>query len=305
MTSLMVGFNDAYKEWRNRARKYRPLSIVRTAIHCLNEPVSSKLEGLERAPWQMLLLVKWVLQDRMMSDQTGRDITQSQFDELRQKLWEFPERVNLGTRETLPGELFFRQLINSQIGFQRHYSAGLVREGALLAQISQEQPLRRLFETKIGLSVFDFLDLSFSIYAAIVDGKAQLDIGWFEPLQNAYGSIAINSFLSCVSRTYPQLQMFCRDLPNSKEKMASEFYEFPVFVRYPFLRIENTLHCWHPAVFFKGLEGLVHSIMCEEGEAYTNSFSKLFEEHVIKEAKRVKAIFYDEATDQPYDLVPT
>ncbi|TXT21546.1 MAG: hypothetical protein FD134_2673 [Gallionellaceae bacterium] len=296
--AILVGkidFYDAYKEWRNRARKYRPQTVVRIAMQFLGEPTASKFEDLQRAPWQVLLLVKWICQDKLANDLSGEDIPQAAFNDLRQKLWELPERVNLGIRDTLPGQLFFRQLIHPQIGFQRHLSRGFVREAALLAQQSEKHPLRSLFEAKVGISVLDFLDISTATYAAILDGKRKLDIGWFFPLRNVYGDSAIDAFISCISRTYPQAVEFCRALPRADTKVASEFYEFPVFSRYPFLRTGNMLECWHPAVFYRGIEGLVHSILSEEGKNYIDCFSKLFEVHVVTEAQKLGVPFLDEA----------
>ena len=130
---IKIGFYDAYKEWRNRARKYQPQSVINTAMRYLCKPTSNKLEDIQRAPWQVLLLVKWVCQDKSASDSSGEEITIAAFDDLRQRLWSLPERVNLGARDTLPGKLFFRQLLHPQIGFQRRLSPGFVREAALLA----------------------------------------------------------------------------------------------------------------------------------------------------------------------------
>lgn len=291
---IKVGFNDAYKEWRNQARKYRPSSVVRTAIQYLCEPTANRLDDIGRAPWQVLLLVKWICQDKSANDRTGEDITPAAFDDLRQRLWKLPERINLGTRDTLPGQLFFRQLLHAQIGFQRHHSSGFVREAALLAQHPVNHPLRSMFELKSGISVLDFLDIAFMTYAGILDGKRQFDIGWFEPLRNTYGSSVIDSFISGISRTYPQLVTFFRALPDSDRKVASELYEFPPISRYPLLRTGNMLVCWHPAVFYRGMEGYIHSVLSEEGKNYIDRFSKLFEDHVVMEAQKLGVPFLGE-----------
>ncbi len=103
MLSAKVGFNDAYKEWRNRARKYRCESVVNTAMRFLHEPTTNRLQDIQRAPWHVMLLVKWVCQDKSANLRTGEPITPSEFDDLRQRLWSFPEHVDLSIRDTLPG----------------------------------------------------------------------------------------------------------------------------------------------------------------------------------------------------------
>lgn len=289
----MVNFYEAYKELRNRMRKYSRQSVVRVALQRLCHPTQNNLEDLRIAPWQVLLLVKWICQDKLASD-TGENITLVAFDELRQRLWKFPVSVNSSTRDTRPGNLFFRQLTRPQIGFQQDASLSFTRESALLVQQPASHQLCNLFKDKVGLSILDFLDIAFATYVAIVDGKQKLDISWFVPLQNAYGVSTINAFISCVSRTYPELVAFCRALPGADKKVASELYEFPVVSRYPFLRTGNTLECWHPAIFYRGIEGFVHSVLSEAGQTYINYFSELFEEHVVVEARRMGVPFFDE-----------
>ncbi len=252
-----------------------------------------------------MLLVKWVCQDEFSDRNTDEHITYDAFHDLRQKLWEFPNKISVGTRDTLPGQLFFRRLINPQIGFQRPSSPGFVREAALLAQQQPDHPLRRLFEKKVGVGILDFLDLTFATYAAILDGKRQFDFRWFEPLQTLYSESTIRMFVSSISRTFPELVTFCRTLPDSKFKVASEFYEFPVVSRYPFLRTGDSIECWHPAVFYRGMENFVHSVLSEEGQDYMDRFSKLFEQHVIEEARKLGAPFLDEKTLRKFVIAGT
>lgn len=119
-------FYSLYKEVRNGARRYNPESIVRMAMRELYEPVPNKLEDLRRAPWQILLLVKWICQDDAQ-DPRAPDITFDAFYTLRQAIWSMPERLVSGIGDTLPGYLFFRQLLHAQAAMQRRFSTGFVR----------------------------------------------------------------------------------------------------------------------------------------------------------------------------------
>jgi hypothetical protein len=215
-------------------------------------------------------------------------------DVLRQQLWDFPERADLRTRSALPFYLFVRQILHPQIGFQRHISQGFVREAALLAAQDPGNVLRRLFEQKTGIGVSDFLDLALATYVAILNGGRRFNLAWFAPLVSTYSSHVIDAFVRMVSRTFDELLLFFRNLPDAKQKVASELFEFPVVSRYPFLRTANLLECWHPQVFYRGIEGLVHTILSEEGQVYMDRFGKIFEKHVTGEAKRVSAPFLDE-----------
>ena len=290
----MPNFADMYKSWRNRARKFNAESIIRMAMSSLQKPAPSRLEDIQSAPWQTMLIVKWVCQDRMMDHGSRVPITVKDLDDLRQQLWSFPELLGSILRDTLPGQLFFRQILNPQIGFQREFSLGCLREAAMLSTQPSNNPLRQLFEQKAGITLDDFLDLSFATYTAIAEGKRRFDLSWFDPLRRTYSTTSIEAYIRCISRTIPELRDFCRDLPNADEKSHSELFEFPAFTRCPFLRTDNTLECWHPAVFYRGVEGFVHSILSEAGAEYIERFSRLFERHVVGEARKMGASFLTE-----------
>jgi hypothetical protein len=95
----MMDFFSVYKELRNRMRKFQPRSIARMSMNALWQPVNSKLEELQTQPWQMLLLIKWALQDPMASDYTGREISPTEFDDLRKRLYAFPKRISLAPEQ--------------------------------------------------------------------------------------------------------------------------------------------------------------------------------------------------------------
>ena len=122
---LPVSFTDAYKNWRNRARKFSLESIVSGAIEVLCEPSSDPVAELGKAPWLTLLMVKWACRDRHSGRAHMPAISRAQLNDLRQRLWDFPERLDTGSAGTMPPELFMRQLVRPQLGFQRCFRRGL------------------------------------------------------------------------------------------------------------------------------------------------------------------------------------
>ena len=127
-----------------------------------------------------------------------------------------------------------------------------------------------------------------------MDGKRVLGDSYLNSLQGAYAPEIISSFQGSIARTFPELVEFCRSLPDANRKVASEYFEFPILTRYPFLRSGNFMICWHPMVFYRGLENFVHSVLSEEGQEYMRRFSRLFERHVVAEARKVPARFIEE-----------
>lgn len=112
MSIVSPAFDEIYKAWRNRARRFDPQSIVLTSLAFLKRQPPTKLADLERYPWQVLLMVKWVCQDPEMDRSLAPAITPQDFDDLRQRLWDFPEQLGSRIRDTLPGKLFFREALN-------------------------------------------------------------------------------------------------------------------------------------------------------------------------------------------------
>ena len=207
-------FNALYKEFRNRLRKFRPSSIVDVALQTLREPAADKIAALQRAPWQIMLIVKWALQDRMCSDLTGRQITRQEFDDLRQRLWNFPDRMNNAIDGGL--RLNLRRIFRPQVPFQREESKSFVREAALLETTERHHPLRRLFEETTGLTPQQFIDLSLATYTSILThNQHAIPLTWYSPLLPRIPAATIDAYIKLVSRTYDELQAYCRSLPEN------------------------------------------------------------------------------------------
>ncbi|MDE0444888.1 MAG: hypothetical protein OXL38_22625 [Gammaproteobacteria bacterium] len=187
-----------------------------------------------------------------------------------------------------------RRLSRPQLGFQRGPSPSFVREAALLARQPDDDPLRVLFKDRTGLDVEEFIDFALVTFGAVAGGSRQIPDGWFSTLGTGRAGEGASSFRSAVGRTLPELVVFCRSLASPKRKVASEHFEFPVLTRYPFLRRGDTLVSWHPAVVYRGLENYVHAVLSEEGQRYTDRLGRLFERHVVTEARKVPARFFDE-----------
>jgi hypothetical protein len=289
-----LDYYSAYKGIRNRLRKFKPSSVLSRALEVLWQPADSKLDELQRAPWNVMLLVKWALLDKHASDHLGQDMPMKAFDSIRQELWSFPDRVDMVRKGAMPICLFMRRMLFQQVEFQRPITPGFVRQPALLASLPTEHPLRVLFRTKAGLEPLDFLDLGLATHGVILDGRAQMTRGWFEPLLSAYGPKKINAILRCVSADYSELMAYMRGLPDADKRQASEYFHFTPLKRLPFLRTQGAYQCWHPMVFLRGMEEFTHLLMSEAGAEYMQRFSKVFERHIIAEIGKTCGHFYDE-----------
>jgi len=289
-----VDYFTAYKEIRNRLRKYKPTSVLSRALEVLWQPAPDRMTELERAPWQVLLLVKWALLDKEASDVHGHEMPMHVFDDIRQQLWSLPDRVDMVRKGAMPIRLFMRRMTYQQVEFQRAITPGFVRQPAILAMLPKDNSLRSLFRSKAGLDVLDFLDLGLAAHGPILDKQAQLARAWFDPLRSAYGEDVIDAFLSCISVDYQGTTQFVRGLPDAADRKASEYFQFTPLKRFPFLLTRGIHQCWHPMVFLRGMEEFAHLLMSEAGSQYVERFSKLFERHVVSEISRAGHHHYNE-----------
>lgn len=297
MNAEIASFNDAYKTWRNRARRYSRDSIIRLSIDSLQVRAFDEIqEVVLRAPWTTLLIVKWICQDTHFDRNVGAELTVDAFNDLRDRLWILSDSLHGGPRDTLPFTLFMRQTGNPQLPFQRPLTIGFIREAAILDQLEMTHPLREMFKRRSGLDVRDFMDLVIAMDAGTKDRRLNFDERWLTPLECQYSPETVSSFIHAISRSPNELISFCRGLPgfDRRKKFMSEYFEFTPIRRYPFLRWDNLLRCWHPQVFARGIEGFVHSVLSEEGAAYIELFSEVFEKHVVAETRRISAQFFNE-----------
>ena len=142
----------AYKEIRNRLRKYKPTSVLSRALEVLWQPAPDRMEELKRAPWQVLLLVKWALLDKEASDLHGQEMPMQVFDGIRQQLWSLPDRVDMLSKGAMPVRLFMRRMFFQQVEFQRRITPSFVRQPAILADLPADHSLLSLFRSKTGLA---------------------------------------------------------------------------------------------------------------------------------------------------------
>lgn len=291
-------FNEFYLEWRNSTRRYTRRSLLGAALNVLDQSNKAGIEGLGYLPWLSLLAIKWICQDRMLYDNVGLAITLDGYRNLVDRIWQaiddgFAQESPGGPRPERPLGLQMRQLLRPQIGFQKGVWKGFVRESALIDQLEANHGLRKLFVAKTGLEPSAIQDLLFSTYGAVLRAP-NINLLWYGPLYPMYPRATIEQFFSLIARDLDGLSSFCRSLPGATNKRWVETFEFPSLVRYPLLRAGDNFRCLHPMLYYRAMEGLVHTVLSEEGQDYMDRFSKLFEKHVLQEARTISGEFFSE-----------
>jgi hypothetical protein len=294
-----MSFEDAYRGWRNRARRFSRQSIIEKVFASLGD-ADGTVEGLRNAPWNLLLILKWVCQDRMMASRTP--ISDAEFRQLRQDLWSFPERIGFRI-EGASAFLLLRQIIAAQLRFQLPISPGFVRDAAILSRLDPNSILRRHFVSQTGIQPDEFIDFSYALFTAFgTDERRTVSAGYFSPIAQTYGHDSFNRFMNRISADSQGLLDFFMALPDRNRKVQSEYYEFPAVRALPIFRSGQDIHCWHPSVMFRGLEGFVHEVLSRD-EGVFQRFTTEFEKYVVEQTRLIPGCsFYSE--DQLKGFLP-
>lgn len=283
---------ETYRYVLNRLRRYNGASIVALALRLLWNPPTGPTEELRAAPWLTLLLVKWAIKDNLVNLRDRPPMPPAEFDRLRQVLWELQGRSHA---EQLNVELMIRNLIHVQLEFQRKESWGFLRWPALYSRLNSGSTNRRQFREVMGMEPEAFLDMTYGLYGGVVAGKVPPGEDYLSPFRPTYGE--------SVDQMY---NLFVRDLHALREELQSdeaqrirgkqELFEFPYLRRFPFLRLQDgRVHCWHSLVFARGMEDAVHLRLSKLGAAYTNEFSRVFEQYVTELAADSGQTLLDES----------
>lgn len=274
-------YNDNFKAIFIKLRMYSATSVVEVALRRLSLPFASLVDELKSFPWLTLLLVKWALRDGNINIRVGRRISEQEFEHLLQLTWDLHD-AGYGARPISNVFLMMRGLIPAQLEFQRPGTWGFLRWPALLARQPQGHRARRLFTEEFGVEPADFADLGLALHGAFLDQPLSVRREWFSPLRGAYGS-AIDRFLDSVSRDLLALRAELQSDQALKNRGRHELVEFPYLKRFPIVRLrDGSLKCWHPTVFVRGMEEIVHLRLGAHGANYSEQFSKLFEQYVVE-----------------------
>jgi hypothetical protein len=268
-----------YERVLAETRRYSVESIIDAAQELLWAQYSDDIDELQGAPWHVLLLVKWALQEKGTL-RIGRRITAAQFNNLRAGVQQL---VGEDYQFKPPPMFLMLRAHFPQFDFQRPEGWSFLRWPALVAREKATNPTRRQFVRVFGLEPEQFIDLTYVLMASVLSHKRRILLKEFEPLRKSYGA-AVNDYLDLVAPDLSSLRSALRkDLATRKPLLRHELYEFPFLKRYPFFRSRSReISPWHVKVAARGLEEFVHWRLAKLSNEYTEPFSRLFERYVTE-----------------------
>lgn len=294
--AVPANYTEAVKKLRRKLKPYSADAIIDACIDVLDSWRGKGLDEIKSAPWLTLLIVKLVLEDVSINLHGAKPCPAALIEEIRNDLW------NTASTRELAGSpgiyLLVRSLVHTQILFQRAESFGFMRWPALISRLPPDHVLRDQFEAKFGCDPDTFIGIVFAAYTAVMQGQTFIESNYWEQLKPLYGC-AIDRFLDCFAKDASDLRAILRDemhrriyveidgkqalRPDAATRPESERVESPWLLRFPFLKHPSgRLAVWHRLVFARGMEEGVHNVMSNLGQAYTDPFSKIFENYVVE-----------------------
>jgi len=298
-------YYSEYKRIRNKFRKYNSLSVLRKCIEYLHHPTKDKMEDLQKHPWFVMLLIKWVLIDerfdinkkKQIDTKTTNDLIQSVFD--------------LSTVARLPNDfdhhtLFMRGMAYQQFMYQEGFSfSNFARQQLLFSDLPSNNYIQKTFTGLVGLDVKKFLELSLALLTRYIStNEKKISHKWFSTLGHEYSKDEVIKCLNALSLPILSIRKKLRDNDNGK-RMSEEFYEQSPFVRFPLIRNRNDCICIHHNILFRCLEHFVYDLLREvDSQSFMLKYGKSFEQYVGRVINHTGSFYISEDNIKKCSRIP-
>lgn len=294
-------FFSAYKQLRNQFRKFYPDTIIEAALDYL-KPAANSSDELQKQPWLVFLLIKWVLLDEQFNHRNKQNISKHEFSTLLEKMH------GLGSKAVarMPNEyshyrLWLRNVSYQQFFYQSAFNGpAFARQSLLFDKLPSNHSFRTEFLKATGVPLSDFFELSAILLARFMtDTNSSIDISWFSPITHRHNADVIQKFLDILSCDLPSLRKHLLEGNNSKIRKPSELFEETSFVKFPLLKACGQYHLWHPMIFNRGLEYFVYdTIRSSNPSGFMNKFGDLFESYVHRSIESLRLPYLVESQIQ-------
>jgi hypothetical protein len=272
------------------------MQIIKACFDYLYSPTKSELDQLQKQPWLVLLLIKWVLVDEQYATSGKRDLDAKKFMKILQLMHD------LGSKTRMPSEyahyaLFFRNISYQQFLYQHTFRiACLARQSLLFGSVEDSHLFKREFVNLTGMSIERFLELALILLCRFIDGKGHtISSQWFQTVRSYYTANEIAALLRALSINLSDLRQTLLNLERAG-RMSSEFYEQTPFLSFPLLNVNDQYLCVYPNVLFRALEHFIYDVLrLWDSSKFMAKFGEAFERYVEKGLHYAKVPYAKEA----------
>jgi len=261
MNSINLGFSEEqyyswYKRIRNKFRKYNSIDVLNACIDYLYKPEKDRIDKLQKLPWLVILLIKWVIIDNNFSVKNKKPLDEKAFYELLQLM------RDTGGKARLPSQfehttLFMRCMAYQQLMYQHEFSLSyLARQMVFFGRLPENHYICSNFKSETGLTISIFLELVLVILTRfITNNTSTLSANWFSSLRSYYTEDNISDFLKEISISLEDLRKTLIESEGNKRR-SQEYYEQTPFLDYPLIKDENIYISFMPVILYRSMENL-------------------------------------------------
>lgn len=298
-------YYNSYKSIRNKFRCYQPLGLIGFCLKYLHHPTAHPLGYIERKPWSVLLLIKWILLDE-------------NYDNLCRPMPKYTDTVqlinmvnDLTDKIRMPSEhesfaLFMRLLVSQQIIYQRRLT--IVQTGRQMLYfggLNESHYIKEKFRSETGMDLDRFLQLAIAFHTAfVIDNSRRYRIGrnWFGDMKMISGHKDVDLFLSLLSAPLDTIRkrLLERDAITLEKKgnprASFEYLEQTPFVHSPLLPTgDGDYFIVDSRLVENCLENFVYNTLRRCGaQDFMKSFGDIFEDYVRLAVEHSKVSYRDE-----------
>jgi hypothetical protein len=281
-----IAFNEQeyysfYKKLRNKFRKYNSRDIIDSCVSYLYKPEKDKISQLQKHPWLVVLLIKWVILDDDFDSKGGKKLTSNAFLEILQYM------RDLGAKTRLPTQfehttLFMRCISYQQFIYQHEFSfSHLSRQKLLFGSLPSNHYINKQFKAETGLEISVFLELVLVVLTRFMtNNNSNLQISWFDSVSSSYSKDNVTDFLNVTSITLEELRKELKHTDDNQRR-ASEYYEQTPFIEHPLIRNDNNYISLFPILLYRSMEHFIYDRMRKINAAkFMDKFGEIFERYI-------------------------
>jgi hypothetical protein len=253
-------------------------------IKALHEAYVGGIEVLSRyQPWNLLLLLKWTLQEADETSHRRPIATRNDLHVCLNLLLEMEGQIRL-PNEYEHVNLFMRHLAFPQFSLQQGPDgAAVARQDILFASLPLDHPFQREFLRLTGIAIADFTEMCVGILSLILKEPSPLVITRqdFHLLEPSLPGGALDKFFRHLSKTIPEL----RDWLNSPEiksiSVADQKILASPLLKAPLLADGSRYLVYFPPLMLRSLEAIIYRTLREnDPSAFGATFGPIFERYV-------------------------
>ncbi len=288
-------YYSGFKKVRNKFRKFDSLALIDQAFTFLYDRTGDPIKDLQKQPWNVLLLIKWILIDDEFYLRRRKQPTKDDFKNILQETRDLSDKVRMPDK---PEELrlFMRLFAFQQFHYQQKFSvAAFARQFILFNELPNNHFFKTKFFEIIGLSIDKFLMMGLLLLLRQSKGVVSFDFNLLKRLsRNRFSDKEINLFLNAISLDINEARSYAKST-SLKSRKSDEFYEQTIFFKYPVLKVNNRFYPYHENVLFRGIEYYVFDLLKSEyPDEFYKRFGNIFEAYVERLIEYSGSDYFDE-----------